>query len=376
MSQLVAPPTDITSINASDGKDLLSNKENEGNLARVFVLASSNYKKNNINIDLVLESIPTTKNDTEIFTINATEVECASWLDTLHNKPLFTSYCCTVIRHLLKLNLSEKEKSNLAELIAQIPSWGILILILDNEYTEGSAKKTEDNKLESWVKWAKKNSVTILGLEEKNKNIKNAITEYCTLKNIKIEPNAVQYLSTIFRNNTELALLEIDKIINDSELTNIVITHQLLTSTLSHLHKIDTFKLIDEIFCGNICYVESQRYLLDEATNLDEWLHTHFLPVFTKQLTLIWQAITINTLKDYPNYQQLIPSKPSISSEPSWIKNKIQQQSKMWNITKIAEVYQHLATLDNKLKGIESGSSTKDEIINLMFKCTFMAKQQ
>ncbi len=350
----------------------------ESGHVNAFFLVSERYEQNANLIEQAISKLNLVDSSIEKIVISSEDSHPLNWLDVLQNRPLFHDRSVLIIRHILKTDIPQEVLNNLKNQLKNIPEWGYVFFICENEYGDSLVQKTHEGRLQNWLKWAKSSSLEILGcIQKKSGNLSNSITHFCKENNIKIEPGAVKYLAGLYKSNPDFVFSELDRMILslDSGSKDKVITETYVKEDLIHLNTIDIFKFVDDVMQGNIKGVIAKIHLLDDpGLQIDAWIHTKFLPVLTKQIKLVWQALTGITKdvsrSDLSRLNDLFPDKPRLYQEASWMQDKIYYTAKTWDHEKVMHANDLLSRFDSKIKGIEESASTKDALVDLILGVT------
>ena len=254
--------------------------------------------------------------------------------------PFLAERRLVIVTKALDLVRGSKNKDAFLELISQMPQSSALVLMVE---TEIERKKWKDFDAGHWLlKWAKTQSANQVWLRECSQpdayNMRNWILEEVNRRNGQFVPAAAQELASHIGSNTQLASLEIDKLLNYVNFERPVEVDDVI-ELVSDVAALNVFDLVDTIAEGK------KKEALQLLHGLLETEDIYMLfGMVVRQFRLLIMA---REILDQGGNKEQISKQMGVHT---FVAGKLEKQAHYFPQLELKHIYKKLLAIDENMK--------------------------
>ena len=285
------------------------------------------------------------------------------WVASAGTAPFLSDRRTIVVRHLLNCDAEKAGDGGLAKL----PPSGLLILIADEESGSDDRLARLKTVQKNWDKAVQKAGGTVLTFNLDSKSALAALKAEVAKTGKRISEPGVQLLLEMCGNSLSRSLEELEKLVlfvaNEGSISERDIRAVVVPS-----REWSVFKMTDAVASNHVPEALRQlRILMGNAARAEEAAFRSILPMFSRNLRLLWQARVcldrgVGVSSAPPEVAACFPERPNLAKEPPYRHTQMLSVAKKTTLPKVALALQILSDTDARLKGGAPGFSPVDTL--------------
>jgi len=290
------------------------------------------------------------------------------WLSEASTSPFLGERRMVIVRNILSCD--PKKASSLQW--DHLPATAALVLLADDDqgdYETVSRLSRIDKEWEAIIKQA---GGYVAKFELKGNQVQDIIRAEAVKFEKQMSPLAVTTLLEMVGSSASQAVEEIEKLaiyagnnkeIRESDVLQLVVPAR----------EWNVFQMLDAVIAGKTSQAVTQlRILLSGPSKAEEVAFRNVLPMLSRRLSLIWQAlICIDARNTQPPFGGEVlacfPDRPNLAQEKPYSQSRLFDSARGTNFNEVALCMKMISDADARLKGLLPGFSGEETLERLIF---------
>lgn len=310
------------------------------------------------------------------------------WVACASSVPFICDRRIVIVRNLLRVDPLEvwdakpKAKDHPFVLeIKSLPTTAMLILVADDETGDEDRQRRLETISKRWIELIQSGGGMVTSLVTDAKKVVEQLRTKAKEAGKQLSPSAAILLVEMTGGSFTIGLAELEKAIlfvGNSE----AITDSVIRAVVAPEQEYNVYQLVDAIVAGDAALaIKQMRVLIGSRDKMESQAFSRIFPTVARQFRMIWQArlcIEDNCPASNPSSKvlSLLPSKPRISEERDWPREKAVKAARKLRFEQIGSVFKELVAADARIKGMLPAYNTVDTVERMVLNMTAICRSR
>lgn len=327
----------------------------------------------------ILAHLAVAEDDLDVESFTADSRSPAEWVGAAATIPFLSERRVVVVRNIGRVHPEDiwpkvklEAKHPFVPEIQSLPPSALLVLVADEEMSEGAQKKVEP-ATKAWTRLLGHAGGAAFDFRDSSENITDALRKHAQSLGKSLSNAGANTLAELLGGKLAACRAELDKLaiyVGDQP----EIRETDIRNTVSPDLEYNVFRLVDTVVAGQSASALSQlKTMIGHTAKVEEEAFPRIFPMLSRQFRLLWQArlcveANCQPARPTPEVAALLPQKPNISQERDWLHNKLMKTARNLSYPKLSACLSELVRADASIKGARPSASPAETLEQMVLR--------